>query len=277
MLKARIITAAVLLVLITPVLFWTSSAWVDAVMLVICALGAREWSRLAGVSNKTACWCGIACAILIAALWWVVEESTIVFIGSISLFFWLWVVLRWLAQGVPHFFTRSPWVLVILGLCILLAVWEGAHAAMHLGPWFFISLMSVVWISDIAAYFTGRAFGRHKLAPSISPGKTWEGVIGAWVCTSLLALGLAHAEFTSHVPHFYSLVFERAGWWGGLAVISVLVALGIVGDLFESLLKRRAGVKDSGRLLPGHGGMLDRIDALLPTLPAAMLFEYLTR
>jgi phosphatidate cytidylyltransferase len=277
MLKARIITAILVLLVIIPILFWTSSVWVDAAMLVICALAAREWSRLAGLPNPLAWWCGLICAALIAALWWVVEPSTIVFVGLVSLIFWLWVALAWLPQGVPQFFTRARRFMVILGLCICLAVWEGAHAAMNLGSWFFISVMSVVWISDIAAYFTGRAFGRHKLAPSISPGKTWEGVIGAWVCTSLIAIGLAHAEFAQHVPHFYSMLFQRAGWWGGLMVISLLVALGIVGDLFESLLKRRAGVKDSGRLLPGHGGVLDRIDALLPTLPAAMLFEYLTR
>jgi phosphatidate cytidylyltransferase len=277
MLRARIITAAVLLLLITPVLFWTSSAWVDAGMLVICALGAREWSKLAGLSHQAACWCGLLCAGLIAALWWIVEPSTIVYVGLISLIFWLWVALRWLPLGVPGFFSRARRFMVILGLCILLAVWEGAHAAMSLGPWFFISVMSVVWISDIAAYFSGHAFGKHKLAPSISPGKTWEGVIGAWICTALLAVYLAQADFAQHVPHFYSMLFQRAGWWGGLAVITVLVALGIVGDLFESQLKRRAGVKDSGRLLPGHGGVLDRIDALLPTLPAAMLFEYLTR
>jgi phosphatidate cytidylyltransferase len=277
MLKARIITAILVLLVIIPILFWTSSVWVDAAMLIICALGAREWSKLAGLSNKVACWCGVICAALIALLWWVVEPSTIVFVGLVSLSFWLWVALYWLPHGVPEFFTRARRFMVILGLCILLAVWEGAHAAMSLGPWFFISVMSVVWISDIAAYFSGRAFGKHKLAPSISPGKTWEGVIGAWICTGLLALGLAHADFAQHVPNFYSMLFQRAGWWGSLVVITALVALGIVGDLFESLLKRRAGVKDSGRLLPGHGGVLDRIDALLPTLPAAMLFEYLTR
>ena len=130
--------------------------------------------------------------------------------------------------------------------------------------------MAIVWIADSAAYFTGRAFGRHKLAPRVSPGKTWEGVYGALVAVAIYALAL--------VP-----LAEAAGRSGGLNSWAIvvwvvcalaLVALSIEGDLFESLLKRNADVKDSGHLLPGHGGVLDRIDALLAAMPAAALLAH---
>jgi phosphatidate cytidylyltransferase len=119
------------------------------------------------------------------------------------------------------------------------------------------------------AYFAGKAFGRHKLAPAISPGKTWEGAIGGWLAVLVVATVaiLVHA----FEPTLYSALLERLGAIRTLVALTILVAFSVVGDLFESMLKRQAGVKDSSGLLPGHGGVLDRIDALLPVLPLAML------
>jgi phosphatidate cytidylyltransferase len=122
--------------------------------------------------------------------------------------------------------------------------------------------MAMVWMADIAAYFAGRRFGKHKLAPRISPGKTWEGVLGGMLGVSLYVLMVW--SFSASVHQLVSLpVILLASWFW--------VALAVVGDLFESAIKRQAGVKDSGSLLPGHGGLLDRIDALTSTLPLAVL------
>ena len=131
--------------------------------------------------------------------------------------------------------------------------------------------MAIVWIADTAAYFSGRAFGKRKLAPTISPGKTWEGVYGALAATAVYALAMWWlAPTLLQVDERTPLAI--AGW---LALVFTLTALGIVGDLFKSLLKRQRGIKDSGRILPGHGGVVDRIDALLAVMPpAALLAQY---
>jgi len=134
-------------------------------------------------------------------------------------------------------------------------------------PWLVLAAMAIVWVADTAAYFSGRAFGRHKLAPQVSPGKTWEGVYGAWIAVALYALAL--------VPYAGAAGFRLpvttlaiASW---VVFLLLLASISVVGDLFESLLKRHAGAKDSGALLPGHGGVLDRIDALLAAMPIAAL------
>src|SRR5690606_4973316 len=134
------------------------------------------------------------------------------------------------------------------------------------GAWCLVSMMALIWCADIAAYFTGRAIGRRKLAPSVSPGKTWEGAVGGVVAAAVWTIG------TVAIPGSFGAVLAQ--YWS-LPVVFILAclmaALSIIGDLFESLLKRRAGVKDSSRLLPGHGGVYDRIDALLPVAPVAIL------
>jgi phosphatidate cytidylyltransferase len=138
-------------------------------------------------------------------------------------------------------------------------------------PLFLLSVMAIVWVADIGAYFSGKAFGKRKLAPSISPGKSWEGAIGGGIAVLVLASlsvvygGDAFADtFAARVAH---------GWAGRPCwrILVLMVAASVVGDLFESQLKRRAGMKDSSNLLPGHGGVLDRIDALIPVLPLAAL------
>jgi phosphatidate cytidylyltransferase len=155
----------------------------------------------------------------------------------------------------------------VVGWLVLLAAWVALVQLQARSPWLALAAMAIVWVADIAAYFSGRAFGRRKLAPAISPGKTWEGVQGALAAVAVYAVALiplAHAAgYSRDVTLFAAIV------WIALALALALLAVG--GDLFESLLKRLAGVKDSGTLLPGHGGVLDRIDALLAALPAAAL------
>jgi phosphatidate cytidylyltransferase len=179
--------------------------------------------------------------------------------------FWLLVVPLWLWRA---WLPRSRWLAALTGLLVLVPTWLALVELRKFGPLMLLLIMSVAWISDSAAYFAGRRFGRHKLAPSISPGKTWEGVAGAVVAVSLYAAlwGLA---WQAYFPQVFKSM--RFGALGLLLFLWLLTAVGIYGDLFESALKRQAGVKDSGVLLPGHGGVLDRIDALTSVLPVAAL------
>ena len=140
-------------------------------------------------------------------------------------------------------------------------------------PLYLLSVMALVWIADIGAYFSGKAFGKRKLAPSISPGKSWEGAIGGGIAVLVIAaITILAAPSAPWLQDTFAVQLQlRRGWPMALLVLLVLVAASIVGDLFESQLKRRAGIKDSSNLLPGHGGVLDRIDALIPVLPFAAL------
>ena len=144
--------------------------------------------------------------------------------------------------------------------------------ARGVGVNFLLSVMCIVWVSDVSAYFAGRRWGRRKLAPSLSPGKSWEGVAGACAGVLVLAAGWMLVEQQMHLgaPSVFARAWSQFGALGLVAVVAGLVALGVVGDLFESMIKRAVGAKDSSGLLPGHGGVLDRVDALLPVLPAAM-------
>jgi len=155
----------------------------------------------------------------------------------------------------------------VAGAVVLLGAWVALVELQARSPWLVLAAMAAVWIADTAAYFSGRRFGRRKLAPRVSPGKTWEGVYGALAAVVLYALALSpfarDAGFAGTPGPATALAF---------AAFAILVAaVSVVGDLFESQLKRHAGVKDSGALLPGHGGVLDRVDALLAAMPFAAL------
>ena len=165
--------------------------------------------------------------------------------------------------------TSRP-LLAIVGWLVLIATWVAVVALQTRSPGVLLAMMAIVWIADTAAYFTGRRFGRRKLAPSISPGKTWEGVYGALAAVAIYALLLvplaAAAGFTRPLDAIAAAI------WVALALL--LTGLSIIGDLFESQLKRQRGVKDSGAILPGHGGVLDRIDALTAAMPPAALIAH---
>ena len=146
-----------------------------------------------------------------------------------------------------------------LGLLLLFATWVALNGLQQISPWLLLAVLATVWLADSAAYFAGKRFGRHKLAPEISPGKTWEGVAGAILASTLYGLALC---YFLHISRWLIV-----GLW-------LIVVLSIMGDLFESLLKRQAGKKDSSHLLPGHGGVLDRIDGLISTLPLVLFYIY---
>lgn len=190
----------------------------------------------------------------------------------------LWVLVgAWvLREGVVAWSAHSSAVRLIVGIAALALAWLAVAQAKVIGINFLLSVLVLVWVADIGAYFAGRTFGgrliRQKLAPKVSPGKSWEGVLGGMVGVLIVAFAWRWADATAlvQVPSFFSRVGQSGEWFLLIAVI-FMTAMSVVGDLFESLVKRSAGVKDSSGLLPGHGGVLDRIDALLPALPVAMM------
>jgi phosphatidate cytidylyltransferase len=270
MLKLRVTTAVVLLAILLGALAWSPLAF-DLVAAVLIGAAVFEWLRLAGWRAPAPLVGGILVAgVLLAAAWrgWLLPRGAVT--GIFALAFLVWIVLAiglWRAEHRGMRLGRTS----ITALCFvtLIPAWLGLSELQHRGPVTLISALAVVWAADIAAYFVGRAFGRAKLAPHISPGKTWAGVWGGMGAVLLLAGAVALAWPDGRI--FSTYLWQRYTWPVALVMLAALVVMSIVGDLFESWLKRQAGVKDSSRLLPGHGGVLDRVDALVPVLPAAAL------
>jgi phosphatidate cytidylyltransferase len=274
MLLQRVITAVVLLALLLPSL-WVATPWPFALLtLLLIAAAGWEWSRLNGVATVAALGPGVLLAL--AGLWAVYTGS----VAKVPAAVWWGAAIGWLVigslalRGGPAAWPRWPAVLrLALGLVALWVAWLALAKARTVGVNFLLSALCLVWAADIGAYAAGRAFGRRKLAPTISPGKSWEGVVGGMASVLVLAaLWVLWIDRTGPVDSasLYTQLVERVGWAGLIALALVLAGFSVVGDLFESLVKRAAGAKDSSRLLPGHGGVLDRIDALLPVLPIAM-------
>jgi phosphatidate cytidylyltransferase len=272
MLATRILTAAVLVPLVLAALFLLPPLGWGSVTLAVIVAAATEWADLAGYRKQT-WWMFVAGTLLIGvnllispmagfALGW--PDGIVLAVCGLATLFWIAVAAPWLAN---RWKPVSPLPLAVAGWIVLIGAWVAIVQMQARSPWLVLAAMAIVWIADTAAYFAGRAFGRRKLAPEVSPGKTWEGVYGGLAAVAIYALALvplaAAGGFSGTVSPIAVVV------WIGLAL--ALAALSVVGDLCESLLKRHAGVKDSGRLLPGHGGILDRIDALLPAMPAAAL------
>ena len=273
MLKQRIMTAVVLLGVLGLAVS-ASSPWPFLLFLALaCACAGFEWLRLTLGRNNV--WAPVgALGLFVLSVWqadrWVSGDFKFLLIlqSVVCLAVFLWVVFLlpalWRAQvAQPTHRLANSFVAAVT----LLATW-GALAYWYLqrGAAFVVSLLIVVWVADIAAYFAGRAFGRHKLAPSISPGKTLEGAIAG-------ILGVvAWLMISTQWPQSFASSLLSQGSWLLLLILGVLLAVfSISGDLYESLLKRRAGVKDSSQLLPGHGGVYDRIDAVVAVVPLGFL------
>lgn len=264
MLKSRVITAIILLVLFLSALFFLpATAWTALVLLMVMQ-ATTEWSKLAKLAGiKAKIYWAITLLIMFAIVWVdthaAVGGSVHLLFYTISALLWLLIVPTWM---IASWKVNQPWLMALVGWAVIIPMGLAMLDLRAMSPWLLLFLMGLVWVADSAAYFAGRKFGKRKLAPSISPGKTWEGVMGAMLgvsCYVILVWTLSPS--LSHTAMLPTLLLA-AWWWVGLAVI---------GDLFESAIKRQAGVKDSGALLPGHGGLLDRIDALTSTLPLAAL------
>jgi phosphatidate cytidylyltransferase len=276
MLKQRVITAIVLLAILLPALFYETPVPFNLLALVLIGAAAWEWGRLNQLSQTGALTLSGLCLLACGLSWWSgLLAQRLPLLWALAGAFWVLAGGALLRVGVAGW-PRIPQLLRLLGgLIILWLAWLAIAQARILGIEFLLSVLVLVWVADISAYFAGRKFGgrfsRGKLAPSISPGKSWEGVWGGMTGVVLLALGWNALGGQT----LYSLLAQRHGLILMVLAAIFMAAMSVVGDLAESLVKRSAGAKDSSALLPGHGGVLDRIDALLPTLPLALMLASL--
>jgi len=270
MFNARLVTALALLAGCISALLFLPNRWWAALLLSVLAVAAWEWGALAGIRPAQR-WLYVGVVLGSACVIGLIAEST----GGIanrrawvetavygaSTAFWLLLALPWLTR---QWQVRSQLALGAAGWMVLVPAWL-AVARLQSEPERLLAVLGIVWIADTAAYLAGRAWGRHHLAPRVSPAKTWEGVAGA--CAGVAVYYVVLSIFTP----------EWRGWqgWSGAVLFAGVTLMSIVGDLYESWIKREAGVKDSGALLPGHGGVLDRIDSVNSSMPfAALLLPY---
>jgi phosphatidate cytidylyltransferase len=252
MLKTRVITALVLLAVLLPILFLLPPIYIGGFFLVALVAAAWEWSRLLAPEAGRAAWLyALFCLVIILFLLGMQNPSWQFALLLLAVLFWFFIAPFILAKGMNLSLQKLRPFYVVLGLIFLL------------------STMALVWVADIGAYFVGKAFGKHKLAIQISPGKSIEGAIGGLILCYVYAFACVY--YFSFESTLFGAWAIRFGWIPMFLMVTVLTAFSIFGDLFESQLKRLAGVKDSSHLLPGHGGVLDRVDALIPTMPIAAL------
>ena len=281
MLKQRVITAIVLLAILLPALFYRTPVPFCAVALVLIAAGAWEWGRLNGCSQQLSVLIGLVCVVLCGLSWYGgLLDKSLPLLWTLAGAAWVLAGAGLLRQGVKGW-PRIPKMLRLAGgLAALWLAWLAVAQARVIGINFLLSVLMLVWAADIFAYVAGRSFGgrfsKSKLAPSISPGKSWEGVWGGMAGVVVLSavwifLDRSNAGGGLFGGSLYARLWVQHGAIVTLVAVVFLAAMSVVGDLVESLIKRSAGVKDSSGLLPGHGGVLDRVDALLPTLPLAMM------
>lgn len=290
MLKQRIITALVLLPLAMALLFYPGLKVFSLILIPIFGIIAWEWSRLLQTNFfvKT-----LFIVIVLAALggiyYWLTQREFFEYptipnnwtevhpfkLLMVSIMAWVVAfVLILLYPKAGRTWLRGPWIRALFGVVFLAAAWLAIVLIRSTdilqnhfyGGWLLLLMFVVIWGADVGAYFFGKTMGRHKLAPVVSPNKTWEGAIGGLVTATVLS---------SVAAYFIGLSFSLS-WFVLLAVILVVVS--VIGDLFESMLKRQAGIKDSSQILPGHGGLLDRLDSTLSVAPffivALLIFKH---
>ena len=280
MLKQRIVTAVVLLAILLPALLYSNPAPFCAVALILIAAAGWEWGRLNACDPIGALALGATVGVLCGLVWffgflykptpmlWMLVGGAWVLTGSLLL-----------RLGVAGWSGIARLPRLLGGSAALVFAWLAVAQARVIGIDFLLSILLLVWVADIFAYASGRAFGgrftKSKLAPAISPGKSWEGVWGGMAGVLVLAISWAWLERTEAGPLGSGSLYARLWAQHGVLVMILgaffLAAMSVVGDLVESLVKRSAGAKDSSGLLPGHGGVLDRVDALLPAVPLAMM------
>jgi phosphatidate cytidylyltransferase len=273
MLKQRIVTALVLVGILAATLTVAAPIGFPLFALAMVGVVIYEWLLLLAFPRAVA---GLVAVVMMGGLWWIDAAAVT---GRFAALSWDLATIVWIALAGALFVRgRFPssdrWRLphAVLALLLPAACWFALVAAYRDGLVYLVSILAVAWAADIAAYFAGKAFGKRKLAPSISPGKTWAGAVGGAVAALLVALVCVSAPALS--GSFFAQIGQRWSLLPVLAVALLMVVVSVVGDLFESQLKRQRGVKDSSHLLPGHGGVFDRVDALLPIVPIALLFQH---
>lgn len=279
MLKQRVITAVIMLLILGAAMLAPVRWPLLAIFVLMSTLACWEWERLS-LSQDQQRWAWPLALLNGALMLWLSvywyetgpqgQAADLVYRALVPLMAALWIVgaTGLVLQGQAT--QRAQGVLLsVMGVLAPLVAWASLYLFLHeQGIVYVLSLLVLIWVADIAAYFAGRAFGKAKLAPRVSPGKTWAGAVGGMVAAAVWMLASANWSGS-----FAADIVQRWGWVATAALGVALAALSIVGDLFESLLKRRAAVKDSSQLLPGHGGVYDRIDALLPVAPVALLLS----
>lgn len=272
MLMQRVITAAVLLALLAVTLAVPQRIYFELLILAFVGAAFWEWLRLNGHASRWAAGIAVIGTALMFALWLAATPA-------IRLGLWWAASAAWLVLAVPALrfglVAGARLRYSLLAALVLAACYVAVEALYsQRGAIYLLSILLIVWIADIAAYFVGKALGKHKLAPKISPGKTIEGAVGALVGVTLYGLACIWIGSAGDSVLFAADMAKRFGVLLAMVAVIGLCLASISGDLVESLFKRRAGAKDSSRLLPGHGGVLDRIDALLPVLPLAALLTF---
>jgi phosphatidate cytidylyltransferase len=269
MLKQRVLTAIPLAAIVLGTIVYLDSRYVSYLFALIMFISMFELANLVGVHNKVLQWIlALGMLLLFFLLLPQMGIRAMFYHSYVGLVLWvmiLFAMTQYRFSGAWNVGTRA-----VIGLLSAVLLWICVNGLMFIhthfaqGGWLLMYLLSLVWVADIGAYFSGKQFGKHKLAPGISPGKTWEGVIGGLVLNAL----------------WITLVYQLSDGWGlvypGFLLLGILTAaLSVVGDLYESILKREAGVKDSGRILPGHGGILDRIDSVIAATPVYLAGLYM--
>lgn len=280
MLKQRILTAVVLIPLALGAIFLLPLHWFGLVVLLVMALAAWEWAPLMGVCSQAGRVAyTVLCMVLIGIFYWLIPLDQVWQSTTLNpIVYWLtligalwWLIAIVLVLNFPRskaVWQRSRVFVGLIGLLMLIPAWSAiialraehyAQEPLH-GALLVLFVFLLVWAADVGAYFSGKKFGKHKLMPRVSPGKTLEGLIGG-LALSVLVMFL--------VAEYSSLIVEHSVGYYAVGIVTVMVS--VFGDLNESMFKRCVGVKDSGSLLPGHGGILDRIDSLTSALPVFLI------
>ena len=277
MLKQRIITALALLAVLLPALFADSPQPFLLLSILMIGAGAWEWGNMNGMSSRQAVLSGVICVDLCVFAWWAGwTTSTDAWVWWMAGASWVGLTAWMLQRGVQGWALWHRDLRWLLGLFMLWLAWLAMAQARTASVQLLLSIFCVVWAADVFAYFCGKALGgriiHRKLAPTVSPGKSWEGAIGGLLGVFVLAWVWMQLEQTYQWPGtslFTHMMTHGVFLWA--LSLTFITTMSVVGDLVESLVKRSAGVKDSSNLLPGHGGVLDRLDALLPSLPIALM------
>ena len=266
MLKQRVISGVVLILIVGLSVLKLASHWLALALAMVALAAAWEWSGMVARSLIARLFYMLVCALLMALVWYRLDENQVRFLMLAGSGYWVFILLllsfyqsSWLGNYLLNSFLHySGYFVITIG-------WLAMTALHKQNPALLLFLLGLIWVADSTAYFAGKKFGRSKLAPALSPGKTREGMLVAM--TGALAWSLLGLWLWRH-----ELQLGLAVYCVMLCLLSALIS--VVGDLFESLLKRHAGKKDSGALIPGHGGVLDRIDSILAASPGFMLGCY---
>lgn len=264
MLSQRILTALVLIPLFISAIFYASVDTLAWLFGIIVLLGAWEWGGLAGMSLhwQRLLYCTMVAVCLVIAYQWFSTTMINALLITASVFWFcatVWIGLINQASSRVQRALPAP-LMAAIGIVVLVPTWLAVMQIMVRqtdGPWILLLLCLLIWGADSGAYFTGRRWGKHKLAANVSPGKTWQGVVGGFIAALLIAIPFAT----------FKNLYNQEHWLIFLAVCLMTLVISVSGDLFESVMKRKAGVKDSSHILPGHGGILDRIDSLTAAAP----------